>query len=120
MTNNAEKLFSMITMEAIKVRETKDLKEIEEFYLEVQRFIKTEYKKLEDMRTELYLEVLDGKEEGVVNGWLASYKEGTRFALDAKKLSEYFKNNGIEETEMKNLIYSHNISKKSLKLKNIK
>ena len=120
MTNNAEKILAMLTMEAIKVRECKDLKEIESFFLEVQRFIKTEYKKLDDTRLALYLEALNGKEEGQVNGYLATYKEGTRFALDTTKLTEYFNAEGIQEDEMKNLLYSHQITKPSLKLKMLK
>jgi len=125
MTINAEKILVMLQSEAIKVRESNDLKQIEEFYLEVQRFIKTEYEKLEELRTSLYIEALNGAEEGQVNNYTVSYKPLERFALDSDKLKLYIsekENVEISEVEvrMKNLVYSHSLTKPSLKLKALK
>lgn len=118
MSQNIEKLLAMLTMEAISVRESQDLVNIENFFLEVQRFIKTEYTKLEEARTQLYIEALNGAEEGEVNGYTVTYKPQERFALDSKKLYDYFSDNlELTENEVKNLLYSHTLTKPSLKLK---
>ena len=111
----------MLSMEAIKVRESNDLKQIEDFYFEVQRFYKTEYGKLEETRTQLYIKALNGSTEGQVNGWNVSYKPLESFRVDSQKLTDYFQNTlKVSENEMKNLIYSHFVSKPSLKLKTLK
>jgi predicted phage-related endonuclease len=120
MNANIEKLLAMLSMESVKVRESKNLKEIETFYLEIQRFIKTEYQKLEEARNQLYIEALNGQEQAQINNWMISYKSMERFALDTKKLVDYFVNGNMTEEEMKNLLYSHTITKPKLSFKAVK
>ena len=120
MNPNIEKLLSMLDMETIKLRENKNLLEIDQVYLEIQRFIKTEYSKLEELREALFLEALNGEEEGEVAGYAVTYKPGSSFRLDSEKLKAYFANQNMNEEEMKMTVYSHTVSKPSLKLKNLK
>lgn len=138
MQNNIEKILTMLSMESIKVRElatnafnpeskaTGDekltaLQNLEYLYVEIQRFIKSEYKKLEEARDDLYIQALNGRDEGMINNYIVSYKSSARFALDSIKLKEYFeKELGIKEDEMKNLVYSHSETKPSLKFKAVK
>ena len=121
MNQNIEKILAMLTMESIKVRETGNIEQIENFYLEVQRFIKTEYEKLDEAREQAYLKALGDQEEAPINGYLVSYKSQNRFALDSEKLKNYFHFQlGIDEEEMRNQIYSHSTTKPSLKLKTLK
>lgn len=115
--NNIEKILSMLQMEAIKARESEDLEYIEYIYLETQRFLKTEYKKLEHARASMYIERLNGQEEAEINNWLISYKPSYRFALDSAKLQDYCNKNNLD---LKKSFYSHLIAKPSLKFKNIK
>jgi predicted phage-related endonuclease len=118
MTPNIEKLLAMLSAELIKVRESGDLKTIEDVYLEIQRLIKTDYAKLEETRTDLYIQALNGEEEGQINNWHVSYKPMERFALDTKKLRSHF--DDLSDDEFKNQFYSHSATKPSLKLKAIK
>jgi len=120
MNPNIEKLLSMLNMEAIRVRESGDLQQIETLYLEIQRFIKTEYAKLEKLRIDIYLNNLNGQEEAEINGWLVTYKPSSRFALDTNKLKDYFVGQGFTEDEIKNTVYSHTLTKPTIKFKPLK
>lgn len=120
MNQQIEKLLAMLDMETIRIRENRDLAEIDSVYLEIQRFIKTEYAKLEELRELLFLEALDGREEGEIAGYAVTYKPGSSFRLDSEKLKSYFASQNMNEEEMKMTIYSHLVSKPSLKLKNLK
>jgi hypothetical protein len=120
MNNNIEKLLSMLSMELIRVREDGNLATMHAVKLEIDRIMKTDYTKLEDTIQQAYIEALDGKDEAEINNWLVTYKSIDRFALDSKKLQEYFESQGQSEEEMKNLLYSHSQTKPTLKFKTIK
>ena len=115
MDNKVEKLLNMLTAESIKVLETDDLALIEHFYLETERYIKTNHEKIKKQREALYIDQLGDKEEAEINGWIVSYKQTERFALDNTKIRDQYKN--LTDEEFKNLFYSHSFTKASLKMK---
>lgn len=115
MNSNIEKLLSMLSMELIKIRESGDIAAMHTVKLEIDRLIKTDYKKLEEAMQEGYIEALNGQDEAEINGWLVSYKSGSRFALDMTKVTEFC---GGKDA-LKENFYSHAITKPSLKFTNI-
>ncbi len=97
--SNTEKLLAMLTSESIKVRESGNLKDIEDFFLEFERFYKVEVEKLRAERERLYIEALDGKEDGEVNGYKVSYVETSKRAVDPTKIDL------IKDEDLKDLFF---------------
>ena len=137
MNPQLEKILKMLEMEAVKVRESDDFAQIDFLKLEVERFIKTEYAKILQLREQLILEALNGEEEGQVGNYLVTYKSTERFAMDNQRLKQYVYSNILTKAQreeiddlskkeqdeyitdvIKSMFYSQSSTKPTIKLKN--
>jgi hypothetical protein len=120
MPANIEKLLKMLEMEVLKLRESTSVAEVHSTQLELERFFKRDYEQLKEHRDKLYLDELKDSKEKVINGWLVEYKSVTRSALDTDKLTNYFKIQGVPESQIKELLYSSKETKKTIHFKKVK